>query len=92
MVCILQKLKGIVDEEILKICLNDLEVKGFIFQNTQGYNDEWGYAITYLGGTSSTTKLNGLMEKFVIYRDTVSSQESMLNTLAKTIKTYDKKT
>lgn len=47
--CILQKLKGIVDEETLKICLNDLEVKGFIFQNTRGHNDEWGYAITYLG-------------------------------------------
>lgn len=32
------------------------------------------------------------MEKFVIYRDSVSSQENILNTLAKTIKMYDKKT
>ena len=75
-------------QDKIDVCVNITKVGTYTLSNGL----DLSYAITYLGDTSSTTKLNGLMEKFVIYRDTVSSQENMLNTLAKTIKTYDKKT
>ena len=43
-----QKLRDSVEEEILKICLHDLEIKGFVTRINQSHNAQWAYAITYL--------------------------------------------
>ena len=64
----------------IDVCVNTTKVGTYTLTNGIDLSN----CITYLGGTSATTKFNGLMEKLIISRNNITNQESTVNTLVKT--------